>query len=450
MQQFSHACNVAPVLLKKDARVNWLGTAVIPNGTVEISERAFEGCAALRHVSLPPSIRKIGTGAFADCCNLTSVELNEGLEELGIRVFGGCNRLTRLKLPNSLKDVMPRTFRDMSLREPLYSQDGAILYRYQTTVQRKCFTVPAGVKRLASGAFSRECKLEEIHLPEGLEEIDRMAFDEIPLREITIPSTVRKVRGNAFWNCRDLARLEIQCDRSAFSPGILHRCGRVQIMEHGQKADFELELHLRGIDIVGTPKDLKAPETNLWGDATFSALAERSCRGDAEAMLALADYLEAQGTAQFYACAANFWRVRAMQYGSTAAADWKTRWFREHPRTLIPSLIGTATYGEIPGSLLYAAGFRFFDPERAYFLGGVDKDGIVEVRSWCGEDGPDEDGYGREELYDWWFLNEHLQEIPGVTMIHSCSSRDRYTFPQPFNTQHQAAVEALRNPDHAG
>ena len=72
MQQFSHACNVAPVLLKKDARVNWLGTAVIPNGTVEISERAFEGCAALRHVSLPPSIRKIGTGAFADCCNLTS------------------------------------------------------------------------------------------------------------------------------------------------------------------------------------------------------------------------------------------------------------------------------------------------------------------------------------------------------------------------------------------
>lgn len=49
-----------------------------------------------------------------------------------------------------------------------------------------------------------------------------------------------------------------------------------------------------------------------------------------------------------------------------------------------------------------------------------------------------------EELCDWWLPDEHLQKIPGVTMLHSCSSRDRYTLSQPFNTQHQSAVEALK------
>ena len=40
-------------------------------------------------------------------------------------------------------------------------------------------------------------------------------------------------------------------------------------------------------------------------------------------------------------------------------------------------------------------------------------------------EGPDEDGFGMEECYDWWYLSEDLQEQPGVRYIHDYSRRDK-------------------------
>lgn len=83
--------------------------------------------------------------------------------------------------------------------------------------------------------------------------------------------------------------------------------------------------------------------------------------------------------------------------------------------------------GSYSGRYLNYCGFLFFNPERDYTLGTRwrrEHYSLVEVNSWCGDDGPDEDGFGREEYYDWWYLDGNLREIEGVDMIHSYSHRD--------------------------
>ena len=82
---------------------NIAGDLIIPDGIgiVEIHYDAFTN-SGLTSVSIPSSVKRIGSNAFQYCENLVSVELNEGLEWMGSVVFKGCKSLEGLILPDSL------------------------------------------------------------------------------------------------------------------------------------------------------------------------------------------------------------------------------------------------------------------------------------------------------------------------------------------------------------
>ena len=84
---------VPPVLGSREAVVDEQGAAVIPEGTREIFDMAFQENPQLIRVVLPDSVRKVGSRAFAGCENLREVHLNEGLEILEGNAFNGCTCL---------------------------------------------------------------------------------------------------------------------------------------------------------------------------------------------------------------------------------------------------------------------------------------------------------------------------------------------------------------------
>ena len=43
------------------------GVAIIPEGTTEIGQSAFEDCPKLTSVTIPNSVTEIGVCAFSDC-----------------------------------------------------------------------------------------------------------------------------------------------------------------------------------------------------------------------------------------------------------------------------------------------------------------------------------------------------------------------------------------------
>ena len=440
---------VPPVLGSREAVVDEQGAAVIPEGTREIFDMAFQGNPRLIRVILPNSVRKVGGRAFAGCENLREVRLNDGLEILEGNAFNGCIHLEGLVLPDSLRQVNGYALYHTSFRAPVYNRSGTILYHYPGKLPGIVFSVPRGVRRLGHGAFLECGGLEEVILPDGLETIEREAFVHTAIRRITIPASVTAVESFAFWNCRNLEQVELMCGSHAASAHAFYRCPGVRLRQQGQELPLPQQLRLQGVDLLGGPDKLEVPRGDFWKRKAFMVHAARCARGDPGAMVEFAAYLESLGTHPFFTCAANFWRYRAGLYGDPGAVRWVEQWMSQHPRQRIPSAMRSSPQGSEDGLRLRALGSLFFDRRRSYRLSGPDCDGIVQVCSWCGGDGPDEDGYGREELYDWWYLDEHLNQLPGVEMLHAYSDREACVLRERFDAQHAAAARAVRERNNA-
>ena len=428
------------ILYQKDAGADSSGTALIPDGTEEIARRAFSGMDQLRRVVLPHSVKKLGSHAFAGCRNLEEVILNDGLEMIEENAFSGCTRLRCLTIPDSLRETMAPMFLQTAFVSPVYNRSGTVLYHCPSV---PFFSVPCGVRRLAPGAFWKTTAPREVILPEGLEEIDPLAFQGARLCGITLPASIRAVGRRAFTNCRELETVNILCDPSAMAQGAFALCPRLRLLHRGAPVSFFEELRLRGIHVLDARGGADAPTGGPWEVAGFQALAARCAQGDGAAMWAFAEHLEALVPAEFFHRAANFWRYQAARRGDECAAAWLQRWFAEHPRQRIPSVLHEDLSPGASGRALRAMGFLFFDPERSYTLDGLDDNGILRARSWCGGEGPDEDGYGREELYDWWLLDGLLRPIPGVPMLCACSTREIRSSEQ-YTAAYAAAVRAVR------
>ena len=70
----------------------------IPEGVTDIGEVAFYGCAHLRRVGLPESLRIIREEAFGEC-GLESVYIPEGVERIVEKAFFCCEDLARIDIP---------------------------------------------------------------------------------------------------------------------------------------------------------------------------------------------------------------------------------------------------------------------------------------------------------------------------------------------------------------
>ena len=132
---------------------------------------------------------------------------------------------------------------------------------------------------------------------------------------------------------------------------------------------------------------------------------------------------------------------RAGQYGHPQANAWLEQWLSLHPKEHLPAILNESLSGPSDGKRLRYGGFLFFDPKREYSIEQADEDGVVLVSSWCGDDGPDESGFGREEYYDWWYLNEFLLKPEGVDWVHGWSHNDKRCNEKKFKEIHDQVAK---------
>lgn len=76
---------------------------IIPDGVLEIGERAFVGMHSMTHVNIPKTVWMIRKLAFGRCTNLLTVGF-EGQTRLEGKPFAGCTKLSYAKL-NSFKEI---------------------------------------------------------------------------------------------------------------------------------------------------------------------------------------------------------------------------------------------------------------------------------------------------------------------------------------------------------
>ena len=147
----------------------------------EIGANAFYSgaCMELHEITLPDTLKKIGSNAFTGCWDLKSLTLPDGLETIGSNAFMRCTC--------------------------------------------ESITVPDSVKDVGLGAFSYCTNLKEIRLPESVTEIPMNCFmrcEALETAELS-PNTVMIGR-NAFSGCKSLKTVNMPDTLESFYPGAMN------------------------------------------------------------------------------------------------------------------------------------------------------------------------------------------------------------------------------------
>lgn len=170
-----------------------LKKAVFADGTKAIPAGCMQNAKNLVGVTLPSTVKSIGSDAFMGCAALEKISLHEGIETIGSRAFGGSG-LTEVTLPISLTSCA-EAFKDCRSLKKAEFAFGTV------TIPTGCLSgasglekvvMPGTVQTINSEAFRGCTALREIKLHEGVVAILNDAFSSSGLREVKLPSTLAK------------------------------------------------------------------------------------------------------------------------------------------------------------------------------------------------------------------------------------------------------------------
>lgn len=108
-----------------------------------IQSYCFSGCENLEEISLQ-NITFVPAEAFSHCKKLVKIILNEGINKIGSRAFYKCSNLSEINLPDSIEVIKKEAF------------------RYCHNI--KSITIPASLKTLGIAAFACMDSLENINV----------------------------------------------------------------------------------------------------------------------------------------------------------------------------------------------------------------------------------------------------------------------------------------------
>ena len=179
----------------------WLSKAQCPSGTVElppvdgIQSRCFESCGYLTSVIIPDTVTVIQQYAFFSCSSLRSITLPVHLTEMSEDSFYKCTSLVSVTMGVSVSpSKLPKTVKQIKIH-------------LSTTVIPERF-------------FARCVHLEEIELPESIEEIRDGAFEYCSSlskvtcmnwgRSVDVPPKVKAIPCMCFYGCSSLKSVVIQ------------------------------------------------------------------------------------------------------------------------------------------------------------------------------------------------------------------------------------------------
>jgi len=257
--------SVDGLLLTKDGSTlvsvpGGLDNVKIPNGVLNIGDRAFAGCKKLSKLTIPDGVTNIGYRAFRDCSGLIDVQYPPSMAKISSFAFDGCKSLANIYITDLTAwcrisvagfSAPLGNARNLYLNGKLVN-DMRIpvdVARIEGHVFKGCasltrVTIPQGVEHIGEGAFADCSNLIEfrvagsnyhykddrgllmtrdgktllavpggmpsVEIPGGTEVIAAHALNGCRrLVDVKIPDGVTRVGGAAFADCKELARVDI-------------------------------------------------------------------------------------------------------------------------------------------------------------------------------------------------------------------------------------------------
>lgn len=206
-------------------------SVIMPDDITEIDDYVFAFCNNLTSVKLPKNLKKLGGGVFRgdytyngedsnpqiteiiipdgvteilpmtffNCRCLEKVTLPANLESIGSSAFVG-TAITELTLPESLKFIGESAFRNSKISSVVIPDGVRAIHKgaFYKCADLKEITLPKKLKSIGEYAFDGSALHDILILPDGLEEIDKYAFNDTLITQLILPDSIKHVSPCAF------------------------------------------------------------------------------------------------------------------------------------------------------------------------------------------------------------------------------------------------------------
>lgn len=186
----------------------------VPNTVKTIDANAFIACKNLEEITIADSVEKIGDSAFY-ASSLQKIYLGGGITNINNKPFYEAWNLTSINVITendkyeSENGILFNKGKTILIKCPPVTMNGET-YEIPNTVAEigaqafftshiKNVIIPSSVKKIGNESFYACSNLEEVNIPEGLEQIGWGAFYRCnKIKTIVIPSSVTFIDGGAF------------------------------------------------------------------------------------------------------------------------------------------------------------------------------------------------------------------------------------------------------------
>lgn len=163
-----------------------LYTVYLPKNLEKIENDAFAGCSLLTVVDIPDTLKEIGDFAFSGCTSLSEVELGEKVTKIGDGAFAGCSSLAEIKLHKDNSSFV-------NYGGALYDMDKTKLIQVYAGSEYSKYTMPETVREMRPYAFWGCDKLRFAALGSNLKEIPLYGMSNCGLEEIVLPYSLNLI-----------------------------------------------------------------------------------------------------------------------------------------------------------------------------------------------------------------------------------------------------------------
>ncbi len=263
-----------------------LETIDVPNSVTTIGSYAFGGytqysttyeASGLTSFTFPESVDSEGkavdmilgntsTGVkkiFNGCANLTTITLSKAVKDVS-DLLSGCNSITTVIIPTEHQNLKL----DASNKLLILNMEGTVIRSVLGGADTNGkFTIPAGVTEIADSAFENATWIKSIEIPASvtrignnafngctnlasitfaenskLNDLGAYAFAGTPITTISLPNSLKELKGYTFYNCTELTSVTL--------PNKLEKLGAYN--SYGASYDFYGCVKLASIDLPDT------------------------------------------------------------------------------------------------------------------------------------------------------------------------------------------------------
>ena len=312
-----------------------------------------------RPVVIPQNVDAISNEAFSGLDSLKSIHFGNAPYQLGSGVFSGCAELETAILAEGYEKIPMQTFADCGklrlVRLPR-SVKRINMDAFKNCGALKSITLPPELEAIEVSAFWGCRSLEEIDLPDSLTTLDNDAFANcIRLKNVRLSASLQKIGACAFQNCISLECIVIPEGVTALPLGVFAGC--------------------RNLKHIVLPDSLEY----------ISPYAFYRC-----------DALE------FVECANPERFARALEFTPCGIQNRR----QNQAGSRFPMELLNTFAGEIPGSMLTAMGYPWFDIDKKYRFFLSDTPGVIEEHSRRLDA-----EYPADALYDKTLIDEVLDPV---------------------------------------